>query len=292
MIRLSQVKWCIGHFSIVNNHVTNKFVATTRTPDCQKSALINLRRFRVFLLCSSMSTMIAYVAGIFDAEGFVDLRRDKRRTNSFVQRIAIEMTNEEIINLVLQTVQIGKIAKRDRPGKKRIYRWQISSESDLLQFVALLRDKCIVKRPQLLMLDDALHNRVEKDKAAEKIMLAKRPQYNDRGDTVDRDIILKEYKEPCATDLEKVDDAYMAGFIDGDGCIPNSSKFSVCASQTEKFVLDVLRSKLGGRLYGPYDRGFERRRKIWIWKANGDQARAIARRLHPFFIEKKASSSV
>ena len=66
------------------------------------------------------ATDAAYIAGLFDGEGSVDFaRRKEKRGNVQSILMRIEMTDENVLNWVHETLGVGTVRKRNRsPSRK------------------------------------------------------------------------------------------------------------------------------------------------------------------------------
>lgn len=146
-----------------------------------------------------------YFAGLFDAEGYVSLSP----TGGF--SIAIEMANEEMINILKQTFQ-GSIYIRKRDDRKRTWTWKINSIHDQsMYFINNIKPFSVVKYAQLSRLQDYLDQPREDRKLTRAITCS----------------TLKELKQPILQlhniipriqkPIEPYFFSWLAGFIDGDG---------------------------------------------------------------------------
>jgi hypothetical protein len=100
---------------------------------------------------------------------------------------------------------------------------------------------------------------------------------------------MKEYKQ---TEL-----AYLAGMIDGDGCIAlyhrikkgyNEFNFKVCVQMANEEVPKWLHEIFGGRIYlpKPSPRSWAYNRQ-WTWDVNGREAINLLEQAKDFFVLKK-----
>lgn len=146
-----------------------------------------------------------YFAGLFDAEGYVSLCPNGAFT------IAIEMSNESIPNLFKEKFE-GSIYCRKRDKRKKTWTWKINSIcSQTLEFINVISDYSIVKKPQLIRLRDYLDQPRANRKETRAITCSS----------------IKNLKQPCPIrkeDMIRIEKTiepnfweWLAGFIDGDG---------------------------------------------------------------------------
>lgn len=104
-----------------------------------------------------MKTTIAYLAGIVDGEGYIGIKRQRRKgcTNAmFHERIQVRMTNAAAIRLL--TATLGGWYYRERKpqvdGRKRLYLWSASDRMARSILQTLLPYLRIKKRNALVVL--------------------------------------------------------------------------------------------------------------------------------------------
>jgi hypothetical protein len=94
-------------------------------------------------------------------------------------------------------------------------------------------------------------------------------------------------------DLSEVELSYLAGIVDGEGCISlhgrrdTSKGYCTPALQitnSDRRLIDWLQDRLGGRVYQEPER--ENRKPIWRWCVFGAQARTIILRVEQWLIVK------
>ena len=96
------------------------------------------------------ATDAAYIAGLFDGEGSVDFaRRKEKRGNVQSILMRIEMTDENVLNWVHETLGVGTVRKRNRsPSRKAHWKdaWVYSVRfRDALHVCKILWPHTIVK---------------------------------------------------------------------------------------------------------------------------------------------------
>jgi len=90
----------------------------------------------------------AYMAGIFDGEGYLTIA-NKKAVNNFYWRLGIGMTNEEVLKFFQDKVG-GKIYKeKTEIGNKQIYRYQLSNQNRIYFFLKELLPYLIVKKEKV-----------------------------------------------------------------------------------------------------------------------------------------------
>ena len=93
-------------------------------------------------------TDIAYIAGLFDADGCVSRKQymkkrgtDKKAYPTWDVRMEISMTDESVIHWIHETLEVGTFSKKPpgkgQLGKKMQYRWRCGYR-DALQVCKLL----------------------------------------------------------------------------------------------------------------------------------------------------------
>jgi len=148
---------------------------------------------------------MSYYAGLFDAEGYVSLCPNGAFT------IAIEMANEEILNLFKERFQ-GSIYTRKRDDRKKTWTWKINSIcSQAMYFIDSISQYSIIKKPQLNRLKDYLDQPRENRKFTRSITCStikalKQPM------SISKEQIIRNAKP-----IEPYFFEWFAGFIDGDG---------------------------------------------------------------------------
>ena len=107
---------------------------------------------------------IAYLAGLFDADGSVQYKqymrkrdKDKKAYPTWNIRMEISMTNEEVIHWVHELVKCGTFGKKPpgkgQLGRKMQYRWRCGFR-DAYQVAKLMWPYAIVKLHKLEQIID------------------------------------------------------------------------------------------------------------------------------------------
>ena len=98
---------------------------------------------------------IAYIAGLFDADGSVQYKKymkkkggSKKKYPAWNIKLEISMTHRDVIELVHETLMVGTVYKKPpgkgQLGKKMQYRWRCSHR-DALHVCKLLWPHAVVK---------------------------------------------------------------------------------------------------------------------------------------------------
>jgi hypothetical protein len=97
----------------------------------------------------------------------------------------------------------------------------------------------------------------------------------------------------------KTDLAYLAGFIDGEGCFflgyrkigkRNCFPTSVLVAQTSQAVLHEYQASFGGTVH---DHGkTKKNRPAWMWAIHGENAERLTRLVRPYLKVKKEQAEV
>lgn len=84
--------------------------------------------------------------------------------------------------------------------------------------------------------------------------------------------------------------AYLAGFLDGEGCFTTtSSSIVIKSSNTSLPVLNWIRETFGGSISLHSKR---HQKQAYQWSINGANAERLCRKLHPYLREKKAQAAL
>lgn len=80
---------------------------------------------------------------------------------------------------------------------------------------------------------------------------------------------------------------YLAGFIDGEGCVQMGTNGAYMEiSHTYLEVLDDIHREFGGVLHGPYYRKLNWK-PAWRWRIRGEEGKGLAVQLLPYLREKR-----
>ncbi len=142
--------------------------------------------------------MIKYLAGIFDAEGYVRIRKTKSSVGySYTYECRIYMTNKEIIDLF--STQYNLVVKTSNRGVNRKLAYYVALNGKELRNSSFIKDLLPFlneKREQLQAVFNLI-NSSDKEKSYQEYMLAKKDFSN---------VIIGELSYE-----------YIAGVFDGDG---------------------------------------------------------------------------
>lgn len=84
----------------------------------------------------TITTEVAYIAGFFDGEGCVRIKRSNQKGNSYHVIAHITNTNKKILKYV-ESLFGGNTRKQERGINKTIYNWYITS-SEAVDFLRML----------------------------------------------------------------------------------------------------------------------------------------------------------
>lgn len=100
--------------------------------------------------------------------------------------------------------------------------------------------------------------------------------------------------------MKKADLAYIAGLIDGEGCISLTKKFRKGKSPEYRIILRVgntdplmvgfCRKRLGGFIYLSHSK--KRKHKCYVWKTAGGNAIIALKKVYPFLITKRKKAKL
>lgn len=222
--------------------------------------------------------MIQYLAGIFDAEGYVRIRKTNYKNPSYTPEIRIYMCSKEIIeqfcNLYGSTL---KVSNRGINRKTAYYTGLgvngLKSTSFISDFLPYLNEK----RIQLEEVKNLLDGTKDKEKCYQDYMVAK-----------------TSFNHPV---IDNISYEYLAGIMDGDGWFSmfNSSNnlnsiynnFSVGLQQRYKPLVEYM-TKFGGSnviTNKVYD--YNSHVQTYSWNLNTSKMLPFLENILPFLIEKK-----
>lgn len=113
--------------------------------------------------------------------------------------------------------------------------------------------------------------------------------------------ITTENLKPGAYSLIDLKHAYIAGIVDGEGCVSISCHIrkgrknyegSVSVSSTTKELTEWLYKELGGCCYAASKRANPKLRQGYIWVQKGKKALATLKHLYPYCIVKRKQIEV
>jgi len=89
--------------------------------------------------------------------------------------------------------------------------------------------------------------------------------------------------------------AYLAGIIDGEGCIHINTRdnqaysYQLSITSTDLILLDWIKEIFGGKIYGPF-KGKSNKQYFYTWHAHGLLGKQILELTLPFLIIKNKSA--
>lgn len=221
-----------------------------------------------------------YLAGLFDAEGYVSLGKQ----GNF--QIATEMACEEIPNIFKETFG-GNIYVRKRDNRKKTWTWSIGNQNDCLNFIDLIACHSIIKRTQLLRLRNYLDSTREfrkqiRDYVSHQISYLKKPLFLEKSDI------------NIPTEIKPNIDFFkwLAGFFDGDG------NFCIYEYQGKKSIIfDSWISVFNTcpesicfvkkHIHGSISKYKGAKFPIWKWVCCQKDSEFVCESVHPFLKVKK-----
>ena len=148
--------------------------------------------------------MINYLAGIFDSEGYVRIRKTKKYSGNeyhYIPEVRLYMTNKQIVSKFAKLY--GLAVKTEQRGShlKRVYHTSIGigklrATQFLNDFLPLLNEKKL----QLQEVYNIVHTNKDKEECYQRYVKAK-----------------KDFTHPIQS--KNITNEYLAGIIDGDGWI-------------------------------------------------------------------------
>lgn len=253
-------------------------------------------------------TVLAYIAGIFDAEGSICIGKE-RKSIGMRYRLETEAsnTNEWLIRW-LQFVFGGSIYKVNRCelARKDIWLWHLSRHR-ALEFLYMIMPYLKLKSPQ----------------AELAIQFQEARQHIDRKLKTDAELAIEEAQRIVMSNLnretggrvrtlrdgnmKKVDWAYLAGLIDGDGSIyilrhrdkrklhqfgNYSYAITVQIGIRDEWFVRWLKVMFGGSIWKPSKLKPPHINQTWYWRVSQRQALDFLKPLMPYLRLKKAQAEL
>ena len=85
---------------------------------------------------------LGWLAGIFEGEGCLSLRRDHRRPGRRYWHARVAMSDQDVIRRLHEVAGIGTMYgphyRQDRPGNKPMWEWRVGRQEDVVNLCALL----------------------------------------------------------------------------------------------------------------------------------------------------------
>ncbi len=97
--------------------------------------------------------------------------------------------------------------------------------------------------------------------------------------------------------MDVAERAYLAGILDGEGCLSvytREKKYitpTVQISNTKRALLRWIQRRLGGSIYA-YAPRVGNRKQCYLWSCAGEKARNIVREARPYLVIKKKQADV
>jgi len=98
-------------------------------------------------------------------------------------------------------------------------------------------------------------------------------------------------------DIPEIKLAYLAGIIDGEGCIHINTRdkenfsYQVAITSVDKKLLNWVKELIGGSIYGPF-KGKSNKQFFYSWHAHGLHGKRILEAISPYLIIKKEAAWV
>jgi hypothetical protein len=223
-----------------------------------------------------------YLAGMFDAEGWISL------TPLGHCIIGVEIAHKPTVEMFLKHFG-GKIYTPTRKSKKQVYSWRIPSNHEQLKhFIKVIAPLCKLKHKALFLLDEYLDQPRIKKRETRKLYcsqiaaLKKPPIYKKE------QLVFEPTNQPNQ-DFFK----WLAGFIDGDGYFgvfeyQNYSKksfdSSIAAFNTHAEAIEYIQHHIKGSINCGNKNG---KNPVWRWVCNQESSLFTCKSLEPYLIIKK-----
>lgn len=236
---------------------------------------------KVWYICSMKQEKLQYLAGIFDSEGYVRIRKTKSGNNfCYTPEVKIYMTNKNIVNLFSTRYNVP--IKQDFRGNHRKLVYHITFGVGLLKSTTFISDLLPYLNEKRLQLEQIqfLLNGTNKEQCYQRYMLSK-TNFNH---------IIKD--EPSY--------AYLAGIIDGDGWISMFKKggnallnsYTVGLQQRYKPMIDYM-TKFGGSSTHKckiYD--YQSHVQTYSWQNTTSNILILLLAIEPYLIEKQEKCKI
>ena len=202
---------------------------------------------------------LSWAAGFFDGDGCVFIGRTNTLYVIVTQAETYKANLDELARMFGGVVR--KHGVPAKPTHNQTYRWELCGKP-AVAFCKQIEPYALLKRPQILL--GASHRVADKLGAGET---------------------LKEMKQRIHAQINaKLTPAYVAGFLDADGCLAIilSGGIRISAVQKHPAILNALVEVYKGKV------AQEKRAKAgWQWVAYGDSARHCLADTLPYFVGKQ-----
>lgn len=255
----------------------------------------------------------AYIAGIIDGEGCFVKQSSSKHSNkhSCYPLIQVVTTDKVLMEWMVNTTGIGSIysAPRKQKNWSDAWSWNITS-SYIRQILPLIAPYLIIKKNHadlfMRIFDIRNNRRLTSDEAKhfseELSKLNKRGigKFIAAGTEVVVDCKGASGKSKCIRDLSETESAYLAGIIDGEGCLgtslrkmdretssrPVSCYLKIQISTTDKSLTDWILSTTGIGFIYKQKRGKYGWNDGWIWAATERYIRQLLPKISPYIVIK------
>lgn len=220
-----------------------------------------------------------YFSGLFDAEGYVTLNSK----GGFM--IAIEMANQNIPQLFKQNFD-GIITTRIRNNRKKTYSWSCNSNEGAINFIENIIPYSIVKKPQLLLLQQYLSHTRHDRSLIRKSFISSISACKIPTKRHFRFVQIKTQNIPNENFIR-----WLCGFLDGDGnfvLYETCKRFNmqVCAFNIFPEPIKEIKSHFDGSIC------LLNRKPNPIWKWTANNLQELLPKLLPHLIIKKTQCEI
>lgn len=230
--------------------------------------------------------MIEYLAGIFDAEGYVRIRRTKNNkaiNYNYTPEVRLYMCDYVIVKHLANLYDLT--IKKDKRGKYRKIAYHVTLGVNKLKTTTFLRDflpYAQEKRLQLQEVYDLLNKNKDKETCYQNYMKAK-----------------KIFDHPI---IKKLSYKYLAGIIDGDGWFSmfNASRkgesiynnYSVGIQQRYKPMIEYMTQFGGSNVHQCKIYNYKSHVQTWSWQCTTIEILPFLKKIYPYLIEKKEKCGI
>lgn len=228
-----------------------------------------------------MNDTIKYLAGIFDAEGYVRIRKTESNGKIFyTPEVKIYMTNKKIVSLFSNIYKIP--IKKDTRGVNRKIAYRVTWGVKILKSTSFIDDFLPYLNEKRLQLEEVKNiiDGKNKEECYQRYMVYK-----------------KSFDHPVNKDM--ISYAYLAGIIDGDGWITmfNSSKdftkfslinrWRIGLEQRYKPMIEYLSQIDSSMINERVIKDRIAHIQTYSWQSSTSKILPFLIKIEPFLIEKK-----
>jgi hypothetical protein len=215
-----------------------------------------------------------YIGGFVDGDGCIMMSKQGSLQVEFSQS---SDTGIPAVLLFIQNLYGGKILSKDPGGdrttRKTIYELNIMAQEDVWHIIPVLCTYCIVKKPQAIVAQAWLKSTEHETKGIPS---------NDPTRMITHETLktLKDMYEYVEVDEKDLNDHYLAGLTDAEGCVrmAGTVRVSICKASCVN-MLNAIQRFLGVGLVSKC------KQRFWCY---ADNAVKLIERLLPYSIVKKA----